>query len=214
MNKKIIIVVVCACLLISAVLVTALSNREDTETIAAQLRESYPVFSSPATASIAKLSTVNGGLWAENNDLIIHVKVSGEWLSDTVTSSPSGDPNDKIMVETTTYYLPVTVTEIISAKKDRDIVGQEVLMHNAGMFTDRAMIEMLVPGTEFVAFVKEWESFDNKTVFAMAALGSFWLTEDGRVMSMWADEAVDKYSGEKYSSFKREIREFTDACGW
>jgi hypothetical protein len=149
---------------------------------------------------------------------LVEVQVCGELIEKSWGMYMTENQEEEFRSTITAYYIPVKITKIISTKGDFSFINEEefILCYALNSFFGESAIK---DGAEFICFVTDTtrlkkEHIDSENVYESAGIATFYITDDGYVLSVTSDAYVDVYSGYTVRDFENAMKEITKANGW
>ena len=187
------------------------------QALAASLREDYP-FCRDTLADRASFSYLfPEGDWLRYSDYAFRAEVVGDWETLSRTLSPSGNPGDGLDTVVDTCLLPVKVTEWLDSRDGTELPEDPLWLAWTYVVFDFADMEHFPVGASFVfcgSPASGMKEYRGQPVVSSATPLTFYVTEDGHILSFDWEPAVDAYSGETYEEFRDVLRRVAGISGW
>ena len=180
---------------------------------AAALRERYPYISAPPAGMMAPLRMVypEEDSWLRHAQTVALVEVSGDWENYSFYSSPTGKPGDGMGTGITYYHIPIEIEKVLYREEGMEVSeGSAWATVSSYAFWGKDRIQkgdrlILMGGKS-----RSGDYYKDQPLLTLSWIVSYYLSEDGTVMSMDDDPLVDALSGMQYEDFVPRILEIAE----
>lgn len=176
----------------------------------AELREEYPYINS--SLGSYSLNSVPDGAWAKAAQILFVAEIVDDhtYTSEYAYPGTAEDPGPLMTIGT--YFIPIKITRVIGVNQDYKLKDEEAYASIArGAFSPGDNFKV---GTKLVVFGFDWDEYKGKTEFSLAEFATFYLTDDGYVLSITDYPMIDAYSGRSLENFISDMDYVMEKSGW